>query len=73
MGAMKRPFIYIVLLAGLVCVAACGKKDDVLRTDRTRGLVRELLTKLDSVDVYAERKEAGIEALKMRLGGGQYR
>ena len=60
----------MVLLAGLVCVAACGMKDDVLRTDRTRGLVRELLTKLDSVDVYAERKEVGIEALKMRLGGG---
>lgn len=33
---MKRRFIYcIVLLTGLVC-AACGKKDEVLRTDRTR-------------------------------------
>ena len=51
---MKRRFIYcIVLLTGLVCAAACGKKDEVLRTDRTRGLVRELLTKLDSTDVYA--------------------
>ena len=62
---MKRRFIYcILLLAGLVCAAACGKKDEVLRTDRTRGLVRELLTKLDSTDVYAARKEAYIEALK---------
>lgn len=52
---MKRRFIYcIVLLTGLVC-AACGKKDEVLRTDRTRALVRELLTKLDSSDVYAAR------------------
>lgn len=54
---MGRRFIYcIVLLTGLVC-AACGNKDEVLRTDSTRGLVRELLTKLDSSDVYAARLE----------------
>ncbi len=62
---MKRRFIYcIVLLTGLVCAAACGKKDEVLRTDRTRGLVRELLTKLDSSDVYAARLETHLQMLK---------
>lgn len=35
-------------------------------------LVRELLTKLDSADVYAARKEAQIEASKKQIGGSNY-
>ena len=39
------------------------------KTSRTRGLLRELLVKLDSTDVYAARKEARIEAIKSKLPG----
>ena len=38
-----------------------------LRTAKTSGLVRELLTKLDSADFYSARKEARIDDLKSRL------
>ena len=39
-----------------------------MHTEKTSGLVRELLTKLDSADVYAARKEAQIEASKKQIG-----
>lgn len=48
---------------------SCQQKVERLHTERTTSLVRELLTKLDSTDVYAARKEAYIEALKTQLGG----
>jgi hypothetical protein len=38
-----------------------------LRTAKTSGLVRELLTKLDSADFYAARKEAEIEEYKKQV------
>lgn len=38
-------------------------------TDRTKGLIEELLVKIDSADFYARRKECGIEALKSALPG----
>ena len=60
-------FVIVLLLS-----VSCQKIEERLRTERTAGLVRELLTKLDSTDVYAARKEAYIEALKTQLGGGQY-
>ena len=45
-----------------------------MHTEKTSGLVRELLTKLDSADVYAARKEAQIEASKKQIGrGSNYR
>ncbi len=39
-------------------------KFELPHTDRTRGLMEELLVKLDSTDVYAAKKEKEIEALK---------
>lgn len=38
-------------------------------TERTEGLIDELLTKLDSTDVYAARKEAQIDRVKAMLPG----
>jgi hypothetical protein len=38
-----------------------------LRTAKTSGLVRELLTKLDSADFYSARKEAEIEEYKKQV------
>ena len=57
----------LVLLLVAVLSLSCQKRADRLRTERTSGLVRELLTKLDSADVYAARKEAEIEACKLQL------
>ena len=42
---------------------------DLPHTDRTRGLVSELLSKLDSTDVYAAKKEKEIDSLKQCLPG----
>ena len=67
---MKKFCLILSLFA--ILTLSCQKREERLRTDRTSGLVRELLTKLDSADVYAARKEAEIEAYKMQLGGGQY-
>ena len=53
---MVRPFRLVLLLMAVLTVS-CQEKEDRLRTERTRGLVRELLTKLDSADVYAARKD----------------
>ena len=57
----------LVLLLSAVLTLSCQQREDRLRTDRTGGLVKELLTKLDSVDVYEARKEARIDDLKSRL------
>lgn len=62
---MKR--LRFILLLVAVLSLSCQKKEIRLRTDRTSLLVRELLTKLDSADVYAARKEAEIELSKMKL------
>ena len=65
---MVRPFRLVLLLMAVLTVS-CQEKEDRLRTERTSGLVRELLTKLDSADVYAARKEAAIEDSKIKLQG----
>lgn len=57
-----------MLLIAVLSIS-CQKREERLHTDRTPVLVRELLTKLDSADVYAARKEAQIEASKKQIGG----
>lgn len=66
---MKK-FTFTLLLITLL-ILSCQKKEERLRTDRTSGLVRELLTKLDSADFYAARKEAEIDAYKNQIGRGR--
>ena len=62
---MKRAaFILLLSLMALSC-----HNYELPHTDRTRGLLKELLCKLDSTDVYAARKEKEIEALKNCLPG----
>ena len=57
---MKRAVIVIV--SALLFVSC--RHGELPHTDRTGGLVSELLSKLDSTDVYAAKKEKEIEALK---------
>ena len=64
----------LALILTAVLYLSCQQRDGRLRTERTTGLVRELLTKLDSADVYAARTEAEIEACKQKLNAaGTYR
>lgn len=59
---------YLILL--LAFLVSCGHREYKMpHTDRTRGLVKELLSKLDSTDVYAARKERVINSLKAGLPG----
>ena len=68
-----RRFSFILLLIAVLSLS-CQKREERLHTDRTSDLVRELLTKLDSADVYAARKEAEIEANKKQIeDGSNYR
>lgn len=62
---MKRA---VIILIQVLFVLSCHKAE-LPHTDRTMGLVAELLTKLDSTDVYAAKKVKEIEALKQRLPG----
>ena len=59
-----RLFLLSAVALTLPCFGA-----EMPHTDRTRGLVRELLSKLDSTDVYAARKEKAIAAVKAGLPG----
>lgn len=59
------PYIIIALLAG---TTACRKADINLSPGNSE-LVKELLTKLDSTDVYAARADRKIQALKDQLPG----
>lgn len=63
---MKKAIVFIAL--GLL-VLSCNKGNHLPHTDRTKDLVAELLSVLDSTDVYAAKKEAEIEALKKCLPG----
>lgn len=65
---MRKCHVIILLLATVVVSSSCHK-ETLPHTDRTRGLVKELLTKLDSTDVYAAKKEKEVELLKKRLPG----
>jgi len=72
---MRKYFSFAlkVLLAALVlpAVSSCGNSivNTVPHTDRTKRLVRELIVKLDSTDVYNARKENEIETAKSLLPG----
>ena len=64
---MKRPLLYIV---ALVLAVSCNRGEYKMpHTARTRGLVKELLSTLDSTDVYAARKEGKLEEMKSALPG----
>lgn len=62
---------HLLLLPILLIVLSCQKAErtKMPQTDRTPGLVRELLVKLDSTDMYAARKEKTIQDVKERLPG----
>lgn len=57
-----------ILIVSALLLFSCHK-GELPHTDRTKGLVAELLSALDSTEVYAEKKEKEIEALKKRLPG----
>jgi len=65
---------HLLLLIAIAITLSC-QRDEMPHTPRTDALVRELLSKLDSTDVYAARKEAKIDAVKAQLPGndGQQR
>ncbi|MBQ6822126.1 MAG: hypothetical protein IJP39_06905, partial [Bacteroidales bacterium] len=56
----------LLLLLALSVLLSC-QRPLTPRTERTRALVDELLSKLDSTDVYAARKERTIQAIKEKL------
>lgn len=62
---MKRA---VIVLISTLLFFSCHN-GDLPHTDRTRGLVSELLSKLDSTDVYAAKKEKEIDSLKQCLPG----
>ena len=64
-------FRFILILLVFISLS-CQNREMRLRTAKTSGLVRELLTKLDSADFYAARKEAEIETCKKQLGEGDF-
>ena len=63
----KCPVIFFLFALMLL---SCQTRVERLRTDKTIDLARELLTKLDSAEFYAERKCSEIEALKLRIDCG---
>lgn len=66
---MKR-FFGILSVSALSLALSCGRGEEAMpHTDRTADLLSELLTKLDSTDVYASRLEARIDDLKQQLPG----
>ena len=62
---MKRSLLVLLIL---VLFLPCGGAE-IPRTDRTDGLIRELLVKLDSTGIYAAIKEGKIDAQKSKLPG----
>lgn len=58
----------ILILSAVVLSLPC-RGGEVPQTDRSKALLNELLVKLDSTDMYAARREAGIEAVKSGLAG----
>jgi len=58
-----------LLLAAIIAMPLSCQRDEMPQTDRTKGLIKELLASLDSTDFYAERKEREIDAVKSRLPG----
>ena len=62
---MKRSLLVLLIL---VLFLPCGGAE-IPRTDRTDGLIRELLVKLDSTGIYTAIKERKIDAQKSKLPG----
>ena len=58
----------VLIFVSALLILSC-RKMELPHTDRTRGLVEELLVKLDSTDVYAAKKEKEIEVLKKSIPG----
>lgn len=58
-----------ILLISLFTLALPCRGEDIQKTGRSDALIKELLTKLDSTDVYAARKEKSIDAIKSKLPG----
>ena len=61
--------LHLTLLIAVTVAAFSCDKEKLPHTDRTGDLVRELLVRMDSTDVYASKKESEIEALKQGLPG----
>lgn len=68
---MNSPLIYILALS--LAVSCSRGEYRIPHTARTNALVNELLSMLDSTDVYAARKEAVIDELKSALPGNTVR
>lgn len=64
---------YLILLLAAIAAALPCRGEVMPRTERTDGLIRELLTKLDSTDIYAASKEKRIEEIKAKLQGSSGR
>jgi len=64
----KLKYLILIPLAALA-TAIPSHAADMPQTERTRGLLKELLTKIDSADTYAARKEKSIDGVKSRLPG----
>lgn len=61
--------IALLLIASAIISAPPCQAAEIPFTGRTKGLIRELLTKLDSTEIYVARKEREIETVKSRLSG----
>lgn len=68
MVIMRYNILCFVILSAMALGLPC-RGADMPQTPRTKGLVKELLVKLDSTDVYTARKEAKIDAIKAKLPG----
>lgn len=58
----------VLIFVSALLILSC-RQMELPHTDRTMGLVEELLVKLDSTDVYAAKKEKEIEVLKKSIPG----
>ena len=66
---MKSRLISFLLLLSVLAATPPCHAAGFPQTDRTRGLIRELLIKLDSTDVYVAKTERKIDATKAKLPG----
>ena len=61
-----RNFLLVISIVFSISCISC-KKVDIPHTERTDLLINELLTKLDSSDIYRERKLNSIQTLKTQI------
>ena len=57
----------ILFVIVLLLPVSCQKREERLRTERTAGLVRELLTKLDSTDYFASKPSDGAKVITIHI------